>query len=172
MNIDVQCNRKRYKIDTRKLATLARFICRQLGLPRHDLGVALVESDAIKRLNKEFRRKNKATDVLSFPQIEWDKPRRVGAAPVPRRRGAPPESLGDVVISMPEAKANAMEIGQPLDREVAFLLVHGILHLCGHDHMVAADEKRMLTEQRKLMRLMTDRPRGPLWKNSVQERRA
>jgi probable rRNA maturation factor len=172
LNIDVQCNRKRYKVDARKLATLARFICRHLGLPRHDLGVALVESDEIKRLNKQFRRKNKATDVLSFPQIEWDKPRRVGAAPVKRHRGAPPESLGDVVISVAEAKANAVEIGQPLDREIAFLLVHGILHLCGHDHMRTTDERRMLTEQRKLMRLMGERARGPLWQNSVQERRA
>ena len=169
MSIDVRCNPKRFNINEKKLGTIARFICRQLGLPSHEVAVTLVESAEIKRLNKDFRKKNKATDVLSFPQLEWDRPRKVGDGVVKQKRGAPPESLGDVVISLPEAKANAASIGQPLDRELAFLLVHGTLHLCGHDHIKAAEVKKMLTEQRKLMRLMADRATGPLWKNCVRE---
>jgi probable rRNA maturation factor len=114
--------------------------------------------------------------VLSFPQHEFPKPLEV----LPRARRAKarpgiPDPLGDVVISLPEALANAEAIGHALDREVAFLLVHGILHLCGHDHMVPKDERRMLAAQRQLMGILARKagPHGkPLWTKCVRKKRA
>lgn len=140
--------------------------------------MSLVESRAIKRLNRDFRAKDKATDVLSFPQETFPKPLKVRPAAARARKKAPakgpPAPLGDVVISLPDAAKNAATIGQDLDREVCFLLVHGILHLCGHDHLEPKEEKAMLTEQRKLMRLLAAKrgPNGkPLWTGCAAPRR-
>lgn len=169
------CAASAYKADARKLETISQFICRELGLARCELAVSLVGSRTIQRLNGEYRGKDKPTDVLSFPQQEWPKPlkakkaARTSAKPAHRVSG-PPLSLGDVVISLPEAEKNAKAIGQPLDREVAFLLVHGILHLCGHDHMEPSEEKRMLKEQRELMRRLEPKT-GPMWKRCVTKKK-
>jgi rRNA maturation RNase YbeY len=89
-----------------------------------------------------------------------------------RRPAGPPPVLGDVVISLPDAARNARRIGQSLDREVAFLLVHGILHLAGHDHLAARDEKKMLAAQRALMRRLARGKGGrPLWTRCAAPRR-
>lgn len=154
------------------VAALAQFIAARLGVADRDIVISLVESRQIKKLNRDFRAKDKATDVLSFPQQVFVKPLKVlAAAKRTKKRLGPPDPLGDVVISLPEADKNARAIGQNLDREVCFLLVHGILHLCGHDHMEPKEEKRMLTEQRKLMALLVKKggPNGkPLWTRCVR----
>lgn len=72
----------------------------------------------MKRLNRKFRGKNKTTDVLSFP-----------AEP-----GPGPAVLGDVVVSVPAARRQAALAGWSLEKESLFLVIHGILHLLGHDH--------------------------------------
>lgn len=82
---------------------------------------ALLTTDAkIRRLNREFRRKDKATDVLSFP------------APAPLSQGDP--SAGDLAISVETAARQAEEAGHALFAELQVLLLHGVLHLAGYDH--------------------------------------
>lgn len=76
--------------------------------------------------------------------------------------------LGDIVISIPEAARNAAHIGQSLERELCFLVVHGFLHLCGYDHMVPKDEAIMLRAQRTLMQKLGEGTRRPLWRNCVK----
>jgi probable rRNA maturation factor len=83
-----------------------------------------------------------------------------------------PRALGDLVISLPNAEQNAKAIGQPLDREVCFLIVHGLLHLCGHDHEAPVEERRMLDAQRRLMASLAKTRGGPLWTKSVTKRRS
>lgn len=169
--LSISCSLRGYRIDERKLRTVAHTVLSRLGLADYELAVQLVGSARIRRLNKAHRGKDKATDVLSFPQEEFARPVRVRtprrAAAKPRDAG-PPRVLGDVVISLPDAEKNARRIGQELDREVCFLLVHGILHLGGHDHMRPADERRMLKEQRSLMTVLSGR--APLWSKSVRRR--
>ena len=81
----------------------------------------------------------------------------------------PREPLGDLVIALDVAAENAQNIGQSLDREVCFLLVHGILHLCGHDHIKKTEEKLMLACQRRLMKILgEDSPKKALWRGCVQ----
>jgi rRNA maturation RNase YbeY len=150
----------RYAVDEAKLAAVAGKILAALGVADHELSLSIVDSDAIQDINREFRGKDRPTDVLSFPQQEFSPPlSALGLAPRTAGKGArkrgPQPMLGDVVISLPEAEANARGIGQALDREVAFLLVHGILHLCGHDHEAPEEEQRMLAEQRALMDVLT-----------------
>jgi probable rRNA maturation factor len=93
-----------------------------IGLEGAVATVVFVSDRTIKRLNRQFRGRDAATDVLSFPMAE---------DPVDRR---PEEPLGDVVVSVERAAEQAAEHGLSFEREVAQLILHGLLHLCGYDH--------------------------------------
>ena len=110
-----------------------------------EVSVTLCDAEYIKSLNKEYRNKDKATDVLSFPIYE-DGKFDVGEC----ISGA---LLGDVVISIPRAKEQARELGNPFLREIAFLTVHSILHLLGYDHERSEEEDEL---QCKLQREICD----------------
>ncbi|SDW14274.1 probable rRNA maturation factor [Marininema mesophilum] len=103
----------------------------------------ITDSEEIQRLNREFRQIDRGTDVLSFPQWEPGEPRHVEEGmPVP---------LGDIVISLPHAKEQAIEYGHSLERELAFLAVHGFLHLLGYDHGTEEEEEKMFARQEEIL---------------------
>ncbi len=119
------------------------------GLPepeRYQACVVLTDDAAIRALNRSARGINAATDVLSFPQASFprgtakDYPARLKALLDP---DTGKRHLGDIVISLPHARAQAEEYGHPLRRELAYLLVHGVCHLMGYDHENEADKARM-----------------------------
>jgi probable rRNA maturation factor len=121
------------------LAALARTFMARLELTGCELSLSLVGDRAIRRLNRTWRKKDKATDVLSFPAGELPK-------------GTPgPKQLGDVVISLDTAKRQAKEYGRTLDQEVARYLAHGLLHLLGHDHETVRDARKMAALEEKLL---------------------
>jgi probable rRNA maturation factor len=93
-----------------------------------------VTNRAIRALNKRWRRKDKATDVLSFPLLE----------PADLRRARGEVALGDIVISVEKAKEQAAEHGYALREELDLLLVHGLLHLLGFDHEISDSEARKM----------------------------
>lgn len=110
---------------------------------------------------------DRTTDVLSFSMLDGGAVdegaakgagvvhRGTGSGPVKTYADAPPLSLGDVVISAPRALIQAGELGQSLEAELIFLLVHGILHLVGYDHEGPVSERlKMERRQRKLIRLI------------------
>lgn len=101
---------------------LAERALEKIGVSEPSATIAFVSDRAIKELNRRFRGRNYATDVLSFPagRDEWAEE---GEA-----------SLGDVVISVERAEAQAAEHGLEFEEEVAQLILHGLLHLCGYDH--------------------------------------
>jgi probable rRNA maturation factor len=102
------------------------------------VSLSLVDDAAIRCLNHRYRGKDKATDVLSFPMDD--------ALP-----GAPRERLlGDVVISVDTARRQAAAYEAPLQRELYRLLIHGLLHLKGHDHIHADERRTMRREERRL----------------------
>jgi probable rRNA maturation factor len=120
-------------------------------------------------LNKKYRDQDKSTDVLSFPQYNWKRALTVKSTPTLAVKILNPLPLGDVVICADEAENNAKKTGHTLDKEVCFLLVHGILHLVGHDHMKTPEKKRMFTEQRKLMRFFSGgKSQEPAWKYCIK----
>lgn len=188
----ITCSSRSYRIDIGRLQTVTGVICESLGVGDYALAINFVSSPKIRQLNRQFRGKDRPTDVLSFPQNEWKAPLRirkvgkVGRAYV-RQGGAgefetgkngkrvtlagPPPVLGDVIISLSEAERSAKCLGQPLAREVCFLLAHGILHLCGHDHQLPEDERRMRLAQRSLMRRLTPPGVQPIWQKTVLRRR-
>jgi probable rRNA maturation factor len=107
-----------------------------LGDPSGELSILFTDDAEIKKLNMTYRRKNKPTDVLSFPS---------GGGPGP-------EALGDVIISVSTAKSQADRCGWSLEKEIVFLLIHCVLHLLGHDHeRGAAEAAEMADLQKKLM---------------------
>lgn len=108
----------------------------KLKLPQSELSILLCDDLLIRRLNHEHRGKDKATDVLSFPQAEFRRPEQP-------RKGYSLELLGDVVISLDTAQRQAESRARSLIEEVRFLLAHGVLHLLGYDHM-NPDEKRVM----------------------------
>jgi len=167
-NTFVNCETEHYSVNSKKIEDTANFICRSLGFESWELSISFVEAEEIRRLNQEFRNIDKSTDVLSFPQQEWDRPPTIEQPFKHSKPKSPlPFMLGDLVISLTDANANANDIGHGLDQETGFLLVHGILHLCGHDHMVPEDEELMTSQQRKLMEKMTKDFRIPLWEQVV-----
>jgi probable rRNA maturation factor len=120
--------------------------------------VALVTDAAIARLNRDFMGKNESTDVLAFPQLPGDV-RRVSAALRARPHGPARRSLGDVAVARTACGRGAREAGLPLADHLAHLVVHGTLHLLGHDHGRPAETRRMRALERKaLARLGIDDP--------------
>lgn len=106
---------------------------------RGSISLVLVSDRTIRQMNKQWRGKDKATDVLSFP-LELEAP------PPPL-----PFEIGEVIISIERARAQADEYGHTFDRELAFLMAHGFLHILGFDHETPADEKEMFGRQEKIL---------------------
>lgn len=122
----------------------------ELG-PEVEISVLLVDNETIRSLNRDYRDKDAATDVLSFPQEE-----SMDGEPEPAVIGGPTERLlGDLVISVEMAVAQAAEYGHSLERELAFLSVHGLLHLLGYDHEPGAEaEAAMQAEEKRILAVM------------------
>ena len=96
--------------------------------------VIFVDNKQITDINKTYRNIDKPTDVISFPNDDEKD-----------------DSLGDIFISIDQAKIQALDYGHTLEREIGFLAVHGYLHLLGYDHHTEADEKEMFTLQEEIL---------------------
>ena len=105
------------------------------------VSVCLTDNEEIAELNGQFRDKPQPTDVLSFPSGEYPSP-------------VSPVFLGDIIISLERAAAQAEEYGNTLAEEVAFLTSHSVLHLLGYDHMEPDEEKEMYQKQDQVMDIM------------------
>ena len=131
IKVIIQNDQKAVKIPT-GVRMLVRRCCHAVLVQENfegsaEISVTFVDDEKIHALNLQHRGMDKATDVLSFPLGEngvYDENPETGA-----------KMLGDIVISMERAFAQAEEYGHPLQREVAFLTVHSMLHLLGYDHV-------------------------------------
>ena len=98
-----------------------------------EVSVTIVDNEEIRKINNKFRNIDRATDVLSFPLIDFD------------NESLPDDGskiyLGDIIISIERAKEQAKEYGHSIDREIGFLTAHSMLHLLGYDHMVPEEER-------------------------------
>ncbi|MEK6743748.1 MAG: rRNA maturation RNase YbeY [Nitrospirota bacterium] len=109
------------------------------GQRNAEVSVLLVGDTAMRSLNRHYRGKDRTTDVLSFPLREG----RFGRIQ--------PQVLGDIVLSLPAARRQAKAAGEPCQREIERLLVHGYLHLLGYDHERSrAEARRMDGRERRL----------------------
>ncbi len=134
------------RLDRRLLRSRAREILRELALSRSELSVRLADDDEIAELNAAYRGRRRPTDVLAFSLLEGEHAERRGPL------------LGDVVIGFETAARQARAARRSLDDEVARLLIHGTLHLLGHDHVGEKDARAMRVEERRLWRAIRSSP--------------
>lgn len=106
------------------------------------LTITVVDDDEIRQINQQHRGIDKATDVLSFPLLEADAEADGGFQLPPDL----PRELGDVIVSYPRAVEQAEEYGHSVQRELTYLIVHGVLHIMGHDHE-EPDEQAIMRER-------------------------
>ena len=104
----------------------ARRLQKEVAKGKH-FDVLITGDVELRRLNRDFRNKDYATDVLSFP---------AGNSVDRKLKHAPPGRLGDLAISLGRARAQAREFGHTIEQEIQILLLHGVLHLMGHDHEI------------------------------------
>ena len=122
-----------------RLRRSARRFLATLDLERVELSVLLTDDASIRALNRSWRRKDRPTDVLSFPT----------GSPPPGHPG--PRHLGDVILSLDTARRQARARGRTLGDELDLYLAHGLLHLLGHDHHRRADAERMAFLENRLL---------------------
>ena len=119
------------------------------------VNLLLTDNEGIHAYNKEYRGIDRETDVLSFPNLDFDAPADFSKAEEHEADYFDPDSgellLGDVIISVDKVKEQAESYGHGLKREFAFLVCHSLLHLCGYDHMEDAERIVMEEKQEKIL---------------------
>lgn len=114
--------------------------------PPYEVSLVFTGSETVKQLNRDYRKVDEPTDVLAFymlPQKGADSSFTLPPDGVTR--------LGEVIISYPQAVAQAKEYGHPAERELALLVIHGILHLLGYNHEEPGEESEMREKERELL---------------------
>lgn len=141
----------RKQIDSKELRRLTELTLLSKGIQTDvELGLYVTDDATVKKLNRVYRGLDETTDVLSFALTE----------PAPGRESepfiGPPDSvarLGEVIISYPRAAKQAEEHGGTVEEEMAWLVVHGLLHLLGHDHEEPGRARRMRALEKKILNM-------------------
>ena len=137
----------RASVDGSWVKKIIRQVFRDEGIPSpYEVSLVVTDSETVQRLNRDYRGIDEPTDVLAFYMLP--------------QKGAdfsfalPPDGvtrLGEVLVSYPQALAQAKQQGHSLERELALLVIHGILHLLGYDHEKPAEESKMRERERELL---------------------
>ena len=156
LHIDWADNQTKYKTGfllRRRLKKAIRAALRYENFTQDAMvSVTFTDNDGIRELNREYREKDAATDVLSFPMYTMEEDDR----PEPDMTA----ELGDIVLSLERAGKQAAEFGHSFERETAFLTVHSVLHLLGYDHERSEEEEKdMFRRQEEIMTILK-LPRG------------
>ena len=119
------------------------------------VSIRLCGDEEIHEINRDYRGVDRATDVLSFPTVNYPAGVTAGAADKLLRREYDDETdacmLGDLILSVPHVLAQAAEYGHSPEREAAYLIVHGLCHLMGYDHIEEDDKRRMRAMEEKIL---------------------
>ena len=135
------------------IKSLTETVLKEENVPFNNvsLNVTFTDDKEIQRINKEFRSLDKSTDVLSFPAIDFEAPADFTGVEEGDIDFFDPETkeliLGDIMISVEHAEAQAKEYNHSFKREIAFLITHSLLHLLGYDHM--EDSERLVMEEKQ-----------------------
>ncbi len=127
------------EIDEQFIKHIIEQFLKKLDLDNVEISISFVDNETIQQLNKEWRGKDKPTDVLSFP-VDENPPEY------------PYKILGDIIISIPYAKRQAENLDETFEDEIIRLLAHGLLHLLGYDHEISEEEaKKMFSKEDELI---------------------
>ena len=112
--------------------------------------VTFTNPENIRKINKQYRNIDKATDVLSFPLYEKQELDKK----IEQQEFLHEDVLGDVVISIEKVEEQAKEYGHSFERELSYMLVHGFYHLMGYDHIEKEDKKKMREKEEKILDIL------------------
>jgi len=132
-------NLTKESIDKKFLIRVAETVLKNEQKKNFELSVVLVGKERIKRLNKEFLKKDRPTDVLAFPENE-ELLKRIK----PKEKNYP---LGEIVICPEQIRKNAQDFKMIFEKELARVLIHGILHLLGYDHEKTVSQAKKMKEK-------------------------
>ncbi len=107
------------------------------------LSITLSNEEHIQKINKQTRNIDKSTDVLSFPMFEKEE--------IPKEKTGIPDVLGDIIICIPIIEKQAKEYEHSIERELAYMVVHGFYHLMGYDHIEEQDKKEMRKKEENIL---------------------
>lgn len=129
------------KFSKRKLFSVIKKTCEALSLDSITVSFILTDNKAIRKINKNFRKKDYATDVISFAYREYETPAAVTGR----------EHLGDIFISLEKAKEQAAEYGVSFSDEMTRLVVHAFCHCVGYDHERSKKEEKIMQKKEDLI---------------------
>lgn len=140
MEVQIDNRQDRHPISLTKIQDQAKAVLNALGSPDGELSILIVDDPHIEALNQKYLNRNGATNVIAFPMQEG------------RFAGVTPQLLGDVVISADTAMREAGDAGIDFQERLTALLIHGILHLFGYDHVTnPEDAGKMEKKSRELI---------------------
>ena len=125
------------------------FITEELGKIHLYINLILTNPENIRKINKEYRKIDKETDVLSFPMFEKEEIENMIKEGNNIR-----EVLGDIVISIPRVYEQSEEYGHSFERELAYMIIHGFYHIIGYDHMIEEDKKIMRKKEEGVLQIL------------------
>ena len=123
------------------------------------MSITLTNPEEIKTINKQYRKINKATDVLSFPMFEKEELDTMVQDSAKKDQVDDTENqvrdiLGDIVISIQKVQEQAKEYGHSFERELSYMVVHSFYHLLGYDHMTEEDKKEMREKEENVLGIL------------------
>ena len=139
--LDIEDNKEYTKIITKVLDKC--FEEENLNNKNLYINIVLTNPENIRRINKEHRKIDKATDVLSFPMFEKEELENITSSNQ--------DILGDIVISINKVEEQAIEYGHSFERELSYMTVHGFYHLMGYDHMVEEEKELMRQKEENIL---------------------
>ncbi len=142
-------NNQKISFDTERLKKDAQVVLKHLGYDYFDLGILLADNKKIHELNKKYRNKDKPTDILSFPFYP-----ELEAGEQIISKSEDEKNLGDIIISPEYVKADLERWSQTFEQRMRVLLVHGICHLLGYDHIKDSDYEVMKKKEQELLSLL------------------
>ena len=128
------------KVDNSLIESVINATKDRLNIEESMVGIVLIDNERIHEINKQYRNVDRETDVISFAFLEDE------TDPIMEI-----DNLGEIYISLEKAHSQAIEYGHSFKRELAFLVVHGLLHLLGYDHMTESEEKEMFSLQEEIL---------------------
>ena len=136
--VEISCNNEKEECPESRLIEFIEKVLHYLDIDRWELSLVVCNDSFIRELNSRYRRKDEATDVLSFTQSLEDTGEKIYA--------------GDIVASLDSVKRNAVQFGVSVDEEFKRVIIHGILHLSGMDHTTNKASEPMLVKQEQILR--------------------
>jgi probable rRNA maturation factor len=134
-------------VDGGQVESIVRQVLKAEGVaPPYELSLVFTDSEKVRQLNRDYRGVDEPTDVLAFYMLPQKKAEDYFALPP---NGV--TRLGEVIISYPQAVGQSKEQGHSPERELALLIIHGILHLLGYDHEEPEEEAKMRAKERELL---------------------